>query len=116
MSWDVGLIDDRGHIEAEWNYTHNTNRMIAAALADLGEQVPDHFLVGPTWWDRLNGMSGPDGAKYLHTIAESLGRDPDRFRAMNPENGWGNYDRLLRLLREMAASVPEWPCHWEACG
>jgi hypothetical protein len=35
MSWDVELIDDRGHIEAEWNYTHNTNRMIAAALADL---------------------------------------------------------------------------------
>jgi hypothetical protein len=119
MSWDVELIDDRDNNPTplgEWNYTHNTNRMIAAALESACDKVPDHWLVGPTWWDRLVGMSGPEGGAYLTRIANALAADPERFIAMNPENGWGSYDSLLPLLREMAASVPEWPCHWEACG
>ena len=128
MSWDVDLIDDRGHCEGSWNYTHNTSRMIYAVLEDAGvdlgtwaEERPGWNYsngepVRRTWWDHLNGMSGPDGAAYLHTIAEALADDPERFRAMNPENGWGNYDTLLDLLREMARSVPEWPCKWEANG
>lgn len=117
MSWDADLIDDRGHIEGEWNYTHNTNRMIAAALADLGDDAPeDHFLVGPCWWDALNGMSGADGAAYLHRIITALSADPDKYQAMNPENGWGSYDGLLGVLREMRDAVPEWPCVWEMNG
>lgn len=135
MSWDAWLTDDRGHSEGEWNYTHNTSRMIYAVLDDAGVELAastrpcstyDHetqeWVSHPnghgtiTWWDHLNGMSGPAGAAYLDTIVRGLEADPDRFRAMNPENGWGDYEGVLKVLTEMRNAVPEWPTEWGASG
>lgn len=122
MSWDAALIDDRGHCEGDWNYTHNCNRMIAAALeASTGDQTsqsggPLGPAIGPSWWHRLKGASGADGRAYLNDIIRGLESDPQRFRAMNPPNGWGDYDSLLGVLREMRDRVPDWPCTWDASG
>ena len=122
MSWDVSLIDDRGHCEGDWNYTHNVNGMIAAAYeAITGHQTeqcrgPLGPAIGPAWWDRLNGACGEDGRAYLADIIKGLEADPARFRAMNPANGWGDYDRLLSVLRDMRDRVPDWPTRWEASG
>jgi len=81
MSWDADF-DGRS-----WNYTHNTNRMIRD--------------IDPDWWDSLDGLSGAEGSALLGKIITGLESDPERFRAMNPENGWGDYDSLLGVLREM---------------
>ncbi len=122
MSWDVDLIDDRGHTEGDWNYTHNTNDMIAAAYeAQTGKTTPQcggslGFAIGPAWWERLDGATGEDGQQYLASIITALEVDPDRYRAMNPPNGWGDYDQLLDILREMRDRVPAWPCTWKASG
>ena len=110
MSWDVTLGDDRGHVEGDWNYTHNVNPMISAAAADRG------ITLERSWWDRLDGMEGCDGARYIGLIIKGLEADPDRFRAMDPENGWGSYNTLLPVLHEMHTALPEWPCVWEASG
>lgn len=111
MSWDVSLTDDRGHREGEWNYTHNTSKMIYATLSDDNDYV---LAERETWWDRLSGMGGPEGAAYLDRIIRGLLADPDRYRAMNPTNNWGNYDQLVGVLTEMRGAVPEWPTSWEA--
>lgn len=102
MSWDADF--DGG----SWNYTHNTNAMIAAALeAVTGAKTPeleDHPLakvIGPTWYKRLDGLNGREGADLLAAIITGLEADPDRYRAMNPENGWGSYDGVLTVLKEM---------------
>jgi hypothetical protein len=122
VSWDATLIDDRGHCEGDWNYTHNCNGMIAAAYeAVTGERTeqcggPLGPAIGPAWWDRLDGASGKDGRDYLAAIIKGLEADPGRFRAMNPANGWGDYDSLLGVLREMRDRVPDWPTRWEASG
>lgn len=135
MSWDAYLTDDRGHEEGWWNYTHNCSGMIHAVLDDSAVELPPdtrpcRWLDRETgewhdapnghgtisWWAHLDGMSGPEGAGYLHIIITGLEADPDRFRAMNPENGWGDYDSLLKTLRAMRAAVPEWPCTWGASG
>ena len=109
MSWDADLIDDRGHSEGDWNYTHNTSRMANAVLFDA--EFPE------TWWKHLDGMTGADGAALLDRIIRGLEADPARFRAMNPENGWGDYDSFLGVLREMhKASLVEWPTKWSASG
>lgn len=39
-----------------------------------------------------------------------------RFRAMNPENGWGDYDSFRDVLVEMCRAVPEWPTTWGVWG
>ncbi|HUW00815.1 MAG TPA: hypothetical protein VMW08_00550 [Acidimicrobiales bacterium] len=122
MGWWAHLADDRGNDEGSWNFTHNTNGMIAEALqAATGETVeecggPLGPVIGPAWWERLNGMTGPEGGEFLDTIVKALMADPVRFEAMNPENGWGSYESLLKVLADMRDSVPEWPCVWQASG
>ena len=126
MSWDIYLTDDRGHSEGEWNYTHNCNGMIEAALGDATEGTPEPFwsvLAGGksgmgrrSWWSLLDGCNGPEGAALLDRIISGMEADPERFRAMNPPNGWGDYDSLLRVLRSMRAAVPDWPTTWAAHG
>jgi hypothetical protein len=108
---------------SDWNYTHNTNGMIAAAYkAVSGEDTgqcsgPLGPVIGAAWWDRLDGASGPDGAAYLTRIITGLEADPERYRAMNPENGWGDYDGLLKVLREMRDAVPaDEASVWEVSG
>jgi len=123
MSWDAALeaVTQCPHCGGalgrlgggDWNYTHNTNRMIAAAYeAVSGEQTeqcggPLGPMIGAAWWERLDGASGEHGAAYLSQIITGLEADPARFRAMNPENGWGDYDRLLGVLREMRDASAE---------
>lgn len=122
MSWDATLYDDRGHVEGDWNYTHNCNRMIAEALQlATSEETPPCRgplgpAIGPAWWDRLDGADGAQGYAYLSAIVKGLEADPERFRAMNPPNGWGDYDSLLKTLREMRNCLPEWPTRWSVHG
>ena len=120
MSWDADLIDDRGHYEGEWNYTHNCNGMANAVLYPDYEQqtVFDEVFrsTHPSWWKVLDGKTGPEGAAFLDSIIRGLESDPERFRAMNPENGWGDYDSFVKVLTSMRDAVPEWPTTWAASG
>lgn len=127
MSWAAYLTDDRGHSEGEWGYTHNTNGMIEACLDpnevdSTAERPPFWVKLGNTtmgrgaWWDLLDGKAGATGAELLDHVIRGLEADPERFRAMNPDNGWGNYDRLLEELRSMRDAVPEWPTTWTTHG
>ena len=106
-----------------WNYTHNTNDMIAAAYeAETGGKTEPcggslGGVIGPAWWYRLDGTSGADGKAYLGQIIAGLEADPDRYRAMNPTNEWGSYGGLLELLRIMRDHVPDdQACEWSVSG
>ncbi len=108
MSWDAYLTDDRGHEEGHWDYTHNCNAMIRHAMGETA--------TGDPWWKHLDGLSGPEGAAFLHKIIRELQSDPMTYEAMNPPNGWGDYDGLLEVLMEMRSAVPEWPTTWSVSG
>jgi hypothetical protein len=109
MSWRIYLTDDRGHEEGAWNYTSNVSGMTHAAI-----DASNHPAAGSGihWLDHLNQSSGPDGAALIKAIVDQFAKDPERYRAMNPPNGWGDYDQWHALLREMIAKVPEWPTFW----
>lgn len=126
MSWDATLYDDRGHIDGDWNFTHNCNRM-ANAIVHPDENTDlttfDEVLFPKaagrewkSWWQLLNGMTGEEGRTYLSKIITGLEADPSRFRAMDPPNGWGSYDRFLEVLKEMRDHIPEWPSTWRVSG
>ena len=123
MSWDAALRDDRGHVEGEWNYTHNCNRMANLALDASYEQmtVGREVLMPPpehrSWWKQLDGLSGAAGAELLGRIVTAMEAEPERYRALNPDNGWGDFDSFLTVLREMhKSSCVEWPTVWSVDG
>lgn len=140
MSWDATLYTPEAHaamtavsdeapsFDGElgwWNYTHNTNRMIAEALTDLGcvnafalhDDGPILKLVGPHWWGRLDGAPGPVGAEFLTALVKQLESDPAKYRTFNPKNGWGDFDSLVRVLSEMRdAALTERPAIWHVSG
>jgi hypothetical protein len=114
MSWDAHLSG------RDWNYTHNCNHMISTVLEEGGAQIEKHWLIGHmggSWYQLLDGMTGESGANLLRQIVVGLLADPKRFRAMNPRNGWGNYDSLLKVLLEMLLASVDLPCdRWRVSG
>lgn len=94
MSYDIGLkmMLDTGGAEpfevrlGAWNYTHNCWRMFDLA--------------------GVRGVLKSDGtmlaADALPILARGVLRmeaDPDAYRALNPQNGWGSYDGALAFVR-----------------
>jgi hypothetical protein len=120
MSWDADFDGE------SWNYTHNINGMLAAAfeaMTGATTEPSDHPvlgpIIGPTWYKRLDGMTGAQGAEYLGLIITGLEADPARYRAMNPDNGWGSYDGVLKTLRAMLEASRQACCdvrRWSASG
>lgn len=124
MSWDAS-ISYGGHTIRDWNYTHNCNAMIERVLdvlcVDHGQDDPPfwvkmaetsgaHGHMGRgSWWRVLHGMNGEDGYKFLSSIVGGLSEAPAMFREMNPENGWGDYDSLIRVLAEMRDTSRDCP-------
>lgn len=116
MSWRARLVCDacihpcQGG--GEWSYTGNVGPMICEALgvADAQDALPAST---GSWHARLDGLRGDRGADLLNRILRRLEANPARFEAMNPPNGWGTYDGLLKVLSDMRDAVGEYPSHWE---
>lgn len=108
MSWDIWLttevdgrtvtIEDAG----DFNYTHNCNRMIRHAGFE-------------EWPYQLDGMPAGDFCKRLDAVLVAFREDPDRYREMNPENGWGDFDSLHLLLTEVLDSFDPFPSARVGC-
>jgi len=140
MSWDADLytpiesavlttsggrrqaFEDIRLVHGSWNFTHNTSPMIYRTLPVVvpgWEDAPAHPLDGTRtrWYDLLNGATGADGAELLDRIVNCLMEAPEMFRAMNPSNGWGDYDSLLDVLAEMRDAGRAHPtATWAASG
>jgi hypothetical protein len=100
MSWDIWLVTEvDGHeitIGESFNYTHNCNRMIRDA--------------GLTEWPyKVDGWEAKKLAIFLDMAIENLSVDPEKYRAMNPENGWGDYDSLLDVLKQVRKQCATYP-------
>ena len=54
-------------------------------------------------WAAVAQMSARDAGEHILRVLDGMREDPDRWRAMNPPNGWGDYDRSLQVaLRRWA--------------
>lgn len=71
----------------------------------------------PSWWRVIDGRPGPDGLRIICAVLEQWDLDPSHYRAMNPPNGWGDFDSIHRVFEEMAeAATVEVPIEWRASG
>lgn len=82
MSLDVTLTAVRDSVVFESNITHNLNKMAEAAGIYKHLWRPEEIgmkLAGQLIVPLFDGLV-------------ALTEDPERFKKLNPENGWGNYD------------------------
>lgn len=97
MSYDVWLEIDTGGPEPATvgNYTSNVAPMWAGAL---GHSLRD-----------LHHQECSVALDRLRAAVRVMEAEPDRFRAMNPANGWGDYEGALGYLRDLAAACAAHP-------
>lgn len=79
--------------------THNLNEMALEAGIYEALWHPDKILC--VW--------AHDISPVLRRGIATLKADPDRFKAMNPSNGWGTYDTLLQFAEDYLAACEKWP-------
>jgi hypothetical protein len=78
-----------------FNLTYNLSRMLREAGM-------------PLWRDML-GMRAPEAGGIWHRVHDTLVEFPDRFRAMNPPNGWGTYEDAVNVIGALARACDLYP-------
>lgn len=94
MGWDIyihcnGIKFD----EASWSYTHNTNAMMSRA--------------GYDWVYSLDQANVLETLPHFRAMLKNLKSEPEIYRAINPPNGWGNYDELVEMIEALIARATE---------
>lgn len=95
MSLDVWLEIDAGGVDFakisgcdHWNYTHNVNPMWMD-------------LFNKTLGDYLRGKRAGDTTPVLRGAYRHMSENIERYREMNPPNGWGSADGACEALGEL---------------
>jgi hypothetical protein len=85
MSLDIWLTEAAGQMTVcNINVTHNLVPMAKAC-----------GLYAPMWEPHASGWTKAGQlVPALNRGLAALGRDPERFRGLNPANGWGTSDEL----------------------
>lgn len=81
------------------NITHNLNKMADEA-----------GIYQALWRPEEIGIT--HAAQLIEPLRDGLtvlSSDPARFEALNPENGWGTYDGLVRFVADYLAACEQYP-------
>jgi len=88
---------DNGVYQA--NITHNLNKMAGEA-----------GIYQALWRPEEIGIT--KAAQLIDPLRDGLAlleSDPERFKALNPSNGWGSYESLVEFVRKYLAACEKYP-------
>ena len=102
MSWDFGMIANLGgkhptDLPYSASYTYNVSKMFYDAL-ECEEGIRG-----------LDNKSGKECKLILEKGIRKFIKKHKLYKSWNPENGWGNYDSALDLLRTLLSWCEEAP-------
>ena len=84
---------------ASINITHNLNKMAKAA-----------GLYEVLWRSEENGITSTSQMiPILEKGIKKLEANPEKYKALNPPNGWGNYENLVSFCRSALRWCHEYP-------
>jgi hypothetical protein len=98
MSWDITLTEKQWadvEVAEIGNYTYNVSKMYVVAI---GKSISD-----------FHGMKAIDAVDILSKGYTEMRDNPEKYKAMNPENGWGNYEGALAYLGSLLDACVENP-------
>ena len=95
MSWDINIKAKREVSIYEANITYNLADMYYKCLdKELGLKI-------------FNNMSCKKAIPILQKAIKDLIKNKKEYEKLNPENGWGSYDLLLRTFKEILKCCEE---------
>lgn len=97
---DTGGPEAKRFTVFDANYTHNCNTMADEAGIYKHVWRPEECEDVQTAGDLI---------KPLRSGIKKMEDEPERFIALNPENGWGSYDTFLPWLRRYLEACIENP-------
>ena len=102
MSYDFVLEVDVGGerplpLEGfDCNYTYNVSPMFRLAFCTDGQPEDGEGI------NQLHGLTGQEALPLLTRAIDQMMLNPEAYRVLNPESGWGNYEGALATLRMLA--------------
>jgi len=103
MSLDVDLMVTKPTSVFSLNITHNLGKMANAVKLNN-----DKTLYDVLWRPDEHGFElAEDIVDYLYIGWRELVRSPEKYRAYNPENGWGSYETLVEFVCKYHAACME---------
>ncbi len=121
MSYDIWLTGSMGGdgkvcIEEPGNITYNVDPMFALALdgdADRGIQNGGDVVLrrkDPALRRFIGKRAGdPDVIDALLGAVSVMEGEPEKFRALNPPNGWGDYEGAVDYMRRFCLACEQYP-------
>lgn len=111
--------------QEEWNMLHPTLKPVAVTedviesdvvfsgniTHNLGAMAKEAGLYEVLWRpeeDKSITKAG-DLVEVLSVGLRTLNNDPQRYRALNPDNGWGTYDILIKFVSEYLLACIMYP-------
>jgi hypothetical protein len=92
-------VEVQGDYVFESNITHN--------LVDMAEAAGIYACL---WCPEEVGIKkAKDLIPLLEAGLQKLKADPDKFRSLNPPNGWGSYEGLVAFVEEYLEACRRWP-------
>lgn len=95
MSLDIGIKAKREVEIFDGNITYN--------LAPMYYKCIDKEI----GFKKLNGMNCMEALPILNNAIADLIEHKEEYVKLNPDNGWGSYDELLKLLKDMRSCCEE---------
>ena len=87
----------------DWNYTYNVSRMWYEVFPKANKMVD------------IDGLTCEASLPVLQHFRDTLKADPERFKALNPPNGWGCYESFVEAIEKLIGAAKKYPnCVWEA--
>ena len=116
MSYDIWLESgaEDADMDCPGNYTYNVDPMFALALDGDAEQGVQNggevvFHRKDPALRRFVGERAGDCYVALCDAVEHMEDHPTTYRALNPENGWGDYEGALTYLRDFRDACLRFP-------
>lgn len=117
MSLDVYLVGEAETVECtccncDNRHTYSRKREYYSAniTHNLAHMAEAAGLYAAMW--RPDEQGWKKAAQIIEPLAAGIAKlesDPERFRKMNPANGWGSYEGLLKAARDYLVACREFP-------
>lgn len=99
MGYSISLTEKQ-YVDVEvadiGNYTYNVSKMYREAMN--GNSLSD-----------FDGMKAGEAIELLRIGYADMVKNPEKYKLMNPENGWGNYEGAKKYLGRLLTACCDNP-------